>query len=88
MKFNVARITPATVLNTYDFTGRLSFNQFGLSGLKRVYEQEVEYNAFSEISRRETTYWDALTEVTAGFVNGRKTAPPGGTAPSYGTGGG
>ena len=64
----------------YDFGGRLTFNQFGLgpnannTGTKRVYEQTVAYDAFSQITSRGGAHWDANISFAATYTNGRKNA--------------
>ena len=68
--------------NKYDFAGRLTFGQFGTDTAtgKRVYEETVSYNAFSEMGRT-TKYWDMSGGFSASYTNGRKSGP--GAAPTY-----
>ncbi|MGI8641405.1 MAG: FG-GAP-like repeat-containing protein, partial [Pyrinomonadaceae bacterium] len=60
----------------YDHAGRLTFNQFnrefGGTG-KRVYEQTIQYDAFSQMTSRQITNWDSDGGgFTATYLNGRK----------------
>jgi hypothetical protein len=65
--------------NKHDFAGRLAFNQFGMGqasdptvGYKRVYEQTITYDAFSQITSRQTVHWDDSNGFAATYTNGRK----------------
>ena len=62
----------------YDFAGRISFNQFGIDPVssKRVYEQSVHYDSFSNLMDRGTTYWDEQNNMDAEYENGRLTSDP------------
>ena len=61
----------------YDFAGRLTFNQFGLglgsdgSQMKRVYQQTITYDAFSQMNQRDTLHWDNQASFTETYTNGR-----------------
>lgn len=66
--------------NKYDFAGRLAFNQFGMGtatggqGTKLVYEQTIQYDAFSQMTSRVGVHWDNYIGFTATYTNGRKNA--------------
>ncbi len=68
--------------NSYDFAGRLTSNSFGIDPLssKSPYGQELEYDAFSQITLRGIGYWGNGAGYTASYTNGRKTSP---NAPTY-----
>ncbi len=67
--------------NKFDFAGRMSFNQFGLSSSIRVYEQTIGYDEFSDVTVRSTEYWGTGGGFGATVVNGRKTGPS--NVPTY-----
>ena len=62
----------------FDQMGRLTENEFGMKANNqnqqvRVYSQSIAYNAFSEMTSRQTTYWgQSGNGFTASYVNGRK----------------
>lgn len=61
----------------YDFAGRLNFAQFGMgpgafsSGMKRVYEETITYDTFSQMTARSGTHWDNDIYFSESYVNGR-----------------
>lgn len=60
----------------YDFAGRLTFNQFGMgvgsnNQQKRVYEQTIQYDAFSQMTSRIGVHWDNGITFGESYVNGR-----------------
>jgi hypothetical protein len=62
----------------YDFAGRLTFNQFGMGlgsdnqTMKRVYEQTIGYDKFSNMTTRSGVHWDNdISTGTMTYVNGR-----------------
>ena len=61
--------------NKYDFAGRITYNQFGIDTAtsKRVYEQSANYDAFSNLTDRATTYWDEQNAMDVEFTDGRIT---------------
>ncbi len=64
----------------YDHAGRLVFNQFGIgqgsdNSSKRVYEQTIGYDAFSQMIERDTTHWNVNGGFTATYTNGRQQDP-------------
>ncbi len=70
----------------YDFAGRLSHNQFGLGlasggqSYKRVYQQEITYDGFSQMTSRAGVHWDNEIGFNESYTNGRIT---GSAAPNY-----
>ncbi len=70
--------------NKYDFAGRLMFNQFGMGqatggGTKRVYEQNIVYDGFSNMTTRSGEHWENGILFSASYTNGRKNALTGET---------
>ena len=67
----------------HDFAGRLKFNQFGMglgsdgNSMKRVYEQTIGYDAFSNMSSRTGLHWDESIYYSESFSNGRIANNPG-----------
>ncbi len=60
----------------YDFAGRLKFNQFGVglswnSNYKRVYEQTITYDAFSQMTVRQGEHWGDNIHFSQNYTNGR-----------------
>ena len=60
----------------YDYAGRLSFNQFGMgtswnSQQKRVYEQTIQYDAFSQMTQRQGEHWGDGIAFSENYTNGR-----------------
>ncbi|MGB7203636.1 MAG: hypothetical protein WBD16_15425, partial [Pyrinomonadaceae bacterium] len=60
----------------YDFAGRLTFNQFntavGAGGVtKRVYEQTIGYDGFSQMTTRSGEHWGNDIGYVATYTNGR-----------------
>ncbi|HEX8368004.1 MAG TPA: FG-GAP-like repeat-containing protein [Pyrinomonadaceae bacterium] len=56
----------------YDHIGRLTQNQFGTQ-LSTPYAQTITYDAFSQITARNTTYWGDDNNYSSTFSNGRET---------------
>jgi YD repeat-containing protein len=62
----------------YDFAGRLNFNQFGMglgsdnATMKRVYEQSIAYDAYSQMTTRGGVHWDnPIGFAGKVYINGR-----------------
>jgi YD repeat-containing protein len=62
----------------YDFAGRLNFNQFGMGlgsdgvTMKRVYEQNIAYDPFSQMTDRGGAHWgNPIGFDGASYINGR-----------------
>jgi len=61
--------------NEYDFAGRLKKNDFGESGTTVPYHENIAYDAFNNVTNRQT--WDkdsTQRSYTAAFTNNRKTS--------------
>ncbi|MBK8303951.1 MAG: hypothetical protein IPK98_11330 [Chloracidobacterium sp.] len=58
----------------FDFAGRLTANSFGTVSSKTVYNQTISYDAFSQMTARDTTHWDETGGFAATYANGRKTS--------------
>jgi YD repeat-containing protein len=56
---------------TYDHVGRLASNTFGTSTVT-PYTQTNTYDAFSQLTGRNTTHWGAGNQFTSTFTNGRE----------------
>jgi len=67
---------------TYDSVGRLSANSFGNSQAGVPYMQTVSYDAFSNMTTRNTTHWGMPNNFNASYTNGRK-QPSGTVIPVY-----
>jgi YD repeat-containing protein len=66
----------------YDFDGRLSSNQFGISTRPdgqqfTTYSQTIAYDAFSNMTSRQTGIWSGAESFTAAYTNGRRQAASG-----------
>jgi YD repeat-containing protein len=61
----------------YDYAGRLRFNQFGMGlgsdnqNYKRVYEENISYDGFSQMTTRSGEHWNNDIGYAASYVNGR-----------------
>jgi YD repeat-containing protein len=66
----------------YDSVGRLVSNTFGGASVGVPYSQTIAYDAFSNMTQRNTTHWGAGNNFNAEYLNGRK-KPAGTTIPVY-----
>jgi YD repeat-containing protein len=58
----------------YDFAGRLKRNDFGGSGSGQPFKQTLGYDAFNNLTSRNTATWGTNRNFTAGYANNRKTS--------------
>jgi len=64
-----------TQYNDYDFAGRIKRNDFGTTTTGQPYKQTLSYDAFNNITSRNTKAWDfAERNFTAGYTNNRRSS--------------